>query len=360
MSATPDQSERDRQTGRTRLLLALLTISSFLLVGGGIRSWVPAPEEYFYRSKWEFFERHRDEFNAIFLGSSHVFRSFNPRVLDAELHKSGVEWNSFNLALPGSREFEVDFLLREVVASRPQNLRWIILELGALQPTLNENLFTPRTVYWHSTGETWRVLQAVGRDRQPVGERLALGATHVEHFLWRLANLGEGPRIVRALRGAGDPAVMLSDEEWLDNRGYIPLDFGMSPPADGLYPRIRQNRKALATAVAALPEGNRREVREGAIALAALRSQQEAAREIGAEILYVLGPGSRAKPRQYQLLKAGDLEVLFGYNRPRRYPDLYRPQNRFDPSHLNHRGATLLSRIFARELAAFLAGRPPR
>jgi hypothetical protein len=44
--------------------------------------------------------------------------------------------------------------------------------------------------------------------------------------------------------------------------------------------------------------------------------------------------------------------MLLDYSDPERYPNLYAPENRRDPGHLNVRGAEIYTRLVARQIAA--------
>lgn len=78
----------------------LLAIASFVIVAGAIRSAMPWPDDYGMRAKLEAFEATKDEYDAIFLGSSDVFRSFNPSVIDEIISQNHSEFRSFNLGIP--------------------------------------------------------------------------------------------------------------------------------------------------------------------------------------------------------------------------------------------------------------------
>ena len=80
--------------------------------------------------KLRYFEERKDSFDAVFFGSSMVMRGVMPRVFDAALRDRGHEIRSFNLGIPGMGDFEVDWILREVLSSGSERLSFVVLEPG--------------------------------------------------------------------------------------------------------------------------------------------------------------------------------------------------------------------------------------
>ena len=56
--------------------------NAFLALAAGVRTQVPWVATSGLRAKVDGFAAHRDEYDAVYLGSSHVFHSFRPDVID--------------------------------------------------------------------------------------------------------------------------------------------------------------------------------------------------------------------------------------------------------------------------------------
>ena len=76
------------------------------------------------------FGREKDRYDLVFVGSSLVYRSIDPRIIDEELARAGFRVRSYNLGLPGMRPHEANALLRQVLATKPARLRWAVVEVA--------------------------------------------------------------------------------------------------------------------------------------------------------------------------------------------------------------------------------------
>lgn len=181
----------------------LLFLAGFSAVAAGVRTLVPWPEEYGLRAKYEFFAEHRDEFDVVYVGSSRVFRAFDPLVFDAELAASGVEARSFNFGVGGMRGFEQDFVLRRLLELEPARLEWVLLEGGEWDPEFDYsfNAFSWRSVFWHSPGETLAVLATLWKGGGPPLHRLELARQHLLLALHRFSSYGQGREVLKDLLG---------------------------------------------------------------------------------------------------------------------------------------------------------------
>ena len=97
----------------------LLTLSSFLLVTTWVRSGVPWPEALEVRAKIRAFEQTKDEYDAVYIGASDVFRAFRPNLIDPIVARESAgreEFKSYTLGIPGMWSFEADQLLGRPLA----------------------------------------------------------------------------------------------------------------------------------------------------------------------------------------------------------------------------------------------------
>ena len=125
-----------RRRGRA-LLAALYTLLcgvGFFGVSAAIRPLMPTPNEYGFDEKFEYFAEHKDEFDVLAIGSSRVWRGFIPEDFDAEMELRGESLRSYNLGVGGMRVWEMDYLLRQVLALKPAKLRYVFIEGGDWDP----------------------------------------------------------------------------------------------------------------------------------------------------------------------------------------------------------------------------------
>ena len=138
-------------TPRSFALALGVFASGFLLVAALLRPLVPLPPAV--ADRYRSFLDGKDEYDILYLGSSATWRSFIPRTIDEALSRRGYPLRSFNFGIAGLNNFELDHLLQRLLATKPQQLRWVILEYVYSNPRwlLGEKLgFTERYLYWHT------------------------------------------------------------------------------------------------------------------------------------------------------------------------------------------------------------------
>lgn len=337
-----------------------LCAAAFLAVAAGVRRLVPWPEEYGLRAKMEHLAAHKDELDLVFVGSSRVFRAFDPRVFDAALSAAGHPLRSFNLGVGGMRAFEQDYVLGRLLALEPARLRWVLLEGGEWDPAFDYsfNAFSWRSVGWHALPQTLDAVTAALRDARPLRERLRLARTHVELFLTRLSAYGQGREVLAAwLGGGGDErGRSLERHELEQGRGFKAAEEQARASGEAADPwRDPAGYRAQVEAIVAAGRTDAEPATLARVPRAALRRERDETRARGIELLHVLPPGLEAAPVRWALARRGEILVLLDADRPERYPELFAQESRFDPKHLNARGAErfslLLAEAFLRHLA---------
>jgi len=294
-------------------------------------------------------ERHPDEHDLFFFGSSRTKRGLVPEVFDREMERLGYSFCSFNFGVGGMGTHESNAFLRHVLSRRPALPRWVVFELDAWYPDLDpRNRFKRRTVSWHDLPETLSVCRSSLRLEAPLVERLELLTTHLLHMAARYANVGTGPAVIRDLREGPRPVhpAVAAD------RGYV---------AEAAPPQRREVRRRFLENLDAddawVEESSRGEAPDGRPAAyhgEAVLDQVEWLRARGIRVVYFLPPDPLPIPELVRMEQEGLLRGLIRFNDPRAFPDLFRHDRRYDRRHLNRRGAEELTRAFARRFAAHL------
>ena len=117
---------------------------------------LPLPDLGKVSEKLAYFERHANEFDAVFIGSSRVYRQIAPALFDERVTAAtGQPMHSFNLGAPSMFLPESLFVIDRVMARRPVRLRWMFIELDDPRPRVEEHAgLVQREVYWHGWCET--------------------------------------------------------------------------------------------------------------------------------------------------------------------------------------------------------------
>jgi hypothetical protein len=141
---------------------AAIGTSAFLLSCAILRTALPQPEIDIVSPKLRAFTAHKDEFNTIFLGSSHIQHQLSPAIFDRVMGEAGLTTHSFNFGVDAMHIPETGYVLEWLLKSKPANLKWVFLELDEIQVgRLQEQIGTRRVLYWHDWKRTSLVLQRI-------------------------------------------------------------------------------------------------------------------------------------------------------------------------------------------------------
>ena len=336
------------------LALVAVGLLAFLAVARLQRAVLPYPEGSPLGPKLEHLAADPDAYDLVYLGSSTVYRHFVPAVFDARMAELGYPLRSLNLGAPGLGGFEADAALRELAAVEGLETAFVLLEPSG--PTLELPGFrapTARQVHAHDPVTVLRVLlEARAQTARPRGERLEAVLRRLRCAAWRLANYGQGPRLVDGLRGRA-PHDADRDRIAAD-AGYLALEDDPDPTVARRRAGFLADPSDLAEAVARL---DRRRARPGTWATPAGAwhgRQADAVRALGATPVHVLSATTMANTALWALADAPGAPPLLAYNLPATFPRLYRAEGRFDKNHLARDEAAWLSRRLAEDLVARL------
>ncbi|MEW6071514.1 MAG: hypothetical protein AB1726_02820 [Planctomycetota bacterium] len=345
-------------------------------------------------SKREHFALAAERYDTVFLGSSHVYRSFVPAEFDRVLAEHGVASSSYNFGIQLPNQAELHYLLRETLAAANGRLRRVFVQYQALTPQVDpEQAFIPRNVYWHDLEDTalsiersWAIDSSA-----PGGIRLApdpkrrhailailermlpsrfyLARQHFQHLVKREAMVARAKDVARGLLGRPHGMTGM----WGRTRGYLSLeDAGRSLAEEGNERNsILRRREAFLAGhddwlahigrlrtedvVWGDQEWMNAEV-ERFSDLEFYRRMVEDARQVGVEIVVVVMP-SNSCDRPFEARMETELGVpVLRFDRPDDYPQFYDPELRFDSGHLTAAGAVEFTRVFAKEYLSLSRG----
>jgi len=333
----------------TQSLLAALGFASVAL---GVRALVPWPEEQLLWRKWEYFAEHKDEFDAVWIGTSLVFRDVDVPAIDAALRERGHALHSFNFGIGGMGTFEQDFVLHRLLELEPARLKYVFYEGGPVGLGIHpRHVFqtpgdtnTMRSTYWHDGPQTAKVLRQIPHLPVSPWRRLDLAFTHARLFGRKLANYGFGTEVKRGLEGF-EPGPLLTER-----RGFQPY---REPHEDAFQPML-DDPATFDEVVAAIPAANAMPLRLEDLDLSTHRAQYAAAEARGARLVYVALPGSIGDPERQFLHAQGVIPTLWDFSSPAEYPELFRIEHRWDVDHLNPDGVPLLTAYLVERVAALL------
>ena len=330
----------------------LLGLGAFFAVSAGVRASIPMPAEFGLRAKLDYFTAHADQFDAVFVGSSRVFRDIRPTVLDAELEAAGIDFRSFNLGIGGMEDFEADHVLREVLAAKGGRLRWVFIEAGRWDPrTEEETVFmSKRFVEWHTLANARALVEAITALDVELDERLELFHRHAGLCAARFVGYGRGPEAWQAWRGIEGHLARMDkrnlDEAELDReRGWQAIDDeGAGLDAKTWRGQVKNLRESESQGA----DAGRASLRY--LPVDAIERQVELVQSQVSNLVYLSLPSLRKTTFARTMARLEIYPSYQNYAVPSQFPSLYGLPNRADSNHLNEAGATELTRLLARDL----------
>lgn len=300
------------------------------------------------RLKVEWYETIQAEVDVIFLGSSHVFRQFDPQLFDAQRKEEGTPYRSVNMAALGMDVHEEAYMLGRILKQKAEPLRWVIVEALPLELDMqNENDFGLRRIEWHDTPTTWRLVRAIWQSDLPNAEKRSLLQRHVEHWWRRTLSLARGMDGVAAF--GLKPLEYYADQSSLgaQRNGYVPLEVATADQKSlGMRQEFRRSPQKLLRAAEELPlvdDGGQPSSGQ----LAMVREMEALAKQHGVGLVWWIHPNLKRYSGWRQMKANGDIQHLIAYDDPERYPELYRVLAHFDLYHLNRQASERMTMNFA-------------
>ncbi len=329
------------------LLRGVLGVAFFCCGFGLTAAWIHEglPE----RMKITWFHRLAQDVDVVFLGSSHVYKQFDPLVFDQERGIRNDSFHAINMGALGMSLTEEMYLLDRILDEHPQQLEWVVVEALPFSTELqNENDFGIRRIEWHDVATTWLILRAVWQEQRPWPEKWDLIRRHGEHCLHRLLNLARGPDFLHAW---GEDPLAAFDLSGLGPRGdgYLPLQLATaSQRSRKMHKAFVQHPQQVLQAGSALLQAGDGGAADDFLRETVRRMEARASAE-GVGLIWWIHPNLERISGWRQLLADGAISHLLAYDDPARFPEFYQVEWRFDRFHLNKKGSTLMTRAFAQD-----------
>ncbi|MEL6469922.1 MAG: hypothetical protein AAFQ74_09355 [Cyanobacteria bacterium J06623_4] len=336
---------------------SLLTVVAFVLAASLLNQIIPSPSipanVVFVGPKYKFYTAHKDDYTALFFGSSRVFNQVIPDVFDQTAAAEGIQVNSYNFGIPAMRALDSAVLLEEVLKNPPENLKWVFFESvldKGYEPI--QNARTHRAMYWHTWENTRLAARYILTSEESLPGKVALLTSHLLPALYRQLNVGRlFNQVLPSEFSAEEIAVT---EEFTANEGFRPLTDQTAPKRLSFLnnqvdyqkqvDKLKNRRAKLATTDPALPENKRM----------LLSRISQTIQETGAEPIFI-EPPSLELEMDFQAAEAlGEIGTLLSYKDPQAFPHLYKPDNRFDADHLNPSASGQFSRLLAKDFSRVL------
>jgi hypothetical protein len=287
-----------------------------------------------------YFREHRNDFDTLFIGSSHIRHQIDPAIFDQTMRAAGHPSRAFNLGLNGMLPPENAYVLDQILKIKPRNLKWVFVELDELEKRpVPGNERSLRALYWRDWKRTAVVIRAVlraGPDEGALGllrraggilvrrrttERRDLLWFHSALFARNFANVGRQANLARSVK-----------QLW--KKGTPAKDLG--PNGDGYVPLNKETSGSEAMSdeaeVEPLGAGHTRFV--SALTARVYRRLADDVRRAGAIPVFLVTPNILQTRLEFRP-ESGVTSTVLSFNNAKAYPQLYRKGMRIDPNHLN-------------------------
>jgi hypothetical protein len=337
--------------GRGILAVAIAALA-FVLTCAGLNRLIAWPEMERVIPKLGFFQEHRDDFDTLFVGSSHVRHQIAPAIFDRTTRAAGHPTRSFNLGLNAMLPPENAYVLDQILKAKPRNLKWVFVELDELE----RNPFpgtagTLRALYWHDWERTVLLIRAVLRAspdegalgllrrtgqllvRRRAPEERDLLLFHSVLFAKNFANVGQQSNLARwvtRLWKKGKPSSDLGP----GGDGYVPLNKEM--PASGATSDQAEMQP--------LGEGEGKFV--SVLTERVYRQMADEVRRAGAVPIFLVTPNNLQTRLEFRP-ESGVAATVISFNNAKAYPQLYRKGMRIDPNHLKGAASEEFTKLLA-------------
>jgi hypothetical protein len=349
---------------RGALCLGLFVLG---LCGGcwAIREMLPFPDVVTVKPKVEHFAVHHDDYDTLFLGSSHIYYQIVPALFDPLAASEGLPTHSFNAGVAGLHPPEDAFYLDCLLRPPPKHLRWVFVELGSVRTPLDRaTTGTARSVYWHDCLRLWVLLKRAlyvepeGKKRpwmQTLERRLGPWGDWIEHFslfLQNETNLGRGSVLTaRLIDGAPRPPDP-HDALGTDLAGWIATgmrDFATDHDREvAAYEKLVAERRM---------QPSRRDLSDP-VSQQALEDMIANIEKLGATPVLVVPP-TPYKSHFFPSPERARKSIVLDFSDVIRFPELYETRHRLDVDHLNTAGAEIFTRLFVRTWVEEMKARRP-
>jgi hypothetical protein len=298
--------------------------------------------------------------NAIFFGSSMVYRQINPVIFDSTVkQKTGIEIHSFNFGVNWLAASEMLYLSENLLKETRGKFKYVFLELQRIKMVNYKNYLTTRTIYWYSPAWYGFTSSAIFNSRLPLISKTGQWVSHTVNFTGNQINLGYFTEAFRFQSEWNRKGFYRSAEEVgngflsLDDENRQMLEAGLLPErfkrflkdTTAVYARKRASISAF-THFENHPEDLKN---FNKVYAQKLNAWIEEYKKQNIYLLVFLPP--RLDRLQYHellpILNALPEKHRINLADGRKYPEFYLAANSADVTHMNEKGATLYSRAFA-------------
>ncbi len=310
--------------------------------------------------KTQYILENEQDVNTVFIGSSTVYRHLNPSVFDSEMPEEyGIR--SFNL---GSGRFAPpeSYIYYKYLLSQKTNVKYAFIELRDIFNILDENLHTARANYWYTPSYFLFTIRAILnnkslRNKEETNRKIR---NHSLSFIENLLNVGLFKAVIRQKikenRLVSRNLNEVLGEENNGFKGYY-VERKKKQNKENAQSDTTRMAKKMDQVARKFGKYERKNFDCNQVHLKEIEELIRFSDEKGVHLVFFLNP--KIAVRKYEefipIMQHIDNVHILELADSRKYPQLYAAKYAYDNSHLNVKGAELISKLAANKFTAILS-----
>jgi len=323
-------------------------------------------ESFFVKS--QYYLRHQEKFNAIYVGGSLEYRHIDPHVMDSVAKSNGIDLRSFNLGNDGYNLPLQVWVTEHMIDKAGDDLDYIFLSLSSDPLFFKAILHTKEWVYWQNLQSTCLSLRVMWQMPIPMKDKQKYSYFYLMSTMENLLKFGFMDDLVDFhTKDRSADSIYLGRNK----NGYFPYDDEEAFLAvrenlpEEIVKKIKNNNlsrldyqqnvakregltKTWTESIANyVPGSDPWKCGDKNVYLQTYLSLYKKCKEKGIQLIFVMPPKGRS---EYDLLLSiyerlpADSRISLAD--PARYPDFFTLENGYNYHHMNARGAAIYSRVF--------------
>lgn len=338
-------------------IIFVLTLILGALLVNNIYSFPNLLEKNILAYKFNYFKDHKHEYNTLFFGSSTTYRGIANRSFDQLMQDKGYDITSFNLGMTGMSIGEIDFYITKVLDLKPINLEWIFIDYeDEFVGNIKENATAARNIYWHNFRESLLALGQILESKPPTIEyKIGTIYANFKSLFLHVFRVGQISELWQnlcedsQLDSTGVDFDLLLQEQgfyaldWAENDERIIKHQQFLDAVDDYYQELveyQQSRKTLSSSKFFISQF--------------IKDTLDRINQQGIKVVFLLSPTTSDISNIIHLYQQDYVSLIFAFNDPDTFPDLFEVNHRYDHAHLNEQGARILAHHLAETFAQYL------
>ncbi|MEO8087445.1 MAG: hypothetical protein ABI763_11525 [Bacteroidota bacterium] len=174
------------------LFLCLVVLTASIGLSALYKRFNPLPYSFASGTlhfKTTYLQTHSDSINTLFAGSSRVMREIDPHLFDS-LVDSSLHIKSFNYGVNWLAASELFYFIDKLTNDSSVHLKYIFIELSKIKFVDFPNLNTTRVTHWYNPHDYWFTINSTLHSNSSILVKAASTASNSVSFISHLLNLG--------------------------------------------------------------------------------------------------------------------------------------------------------------------------